>query len=169
MEDEVEAVVGHDPVPVGVQYFPARVPLVACDGVLSDEEAALAHEKTFKRKGLLLNDERILTAMEHSEKPRRLSYSKKKDGTISGDIASTQQFKRLKQYVFRLLQNMVDQIASGFVTPNPYTRGSSHNACTFCPYGAVCKPAEVEGRRNYQAMSAERFWEEIEKELKRNG
>jgi ATP-dependent helicase/DNAse subunit B len=59
---------------------------------------------------------------------------------------------------------MVTQIASGEVTPNPYTRGTSHDACSFCPYGAVCRKDTVQGRRNYKTMTAERFWDEIGKE-----
>ena len=71
--------------------------------------------------------------------------------------------------MFRVLETMVEDIASGDVTPNPYTRGSSHNACSFCPYGPVCHPDTVTGRRNYQAMKAQRFWEEIEKEMSTGG
>ena len=63
---------------------------------------------------------------------------------------------------------MVDDIASGNITPNPYTRGSSHNACRFCPYGSVCHAPTVEERRNYKMMSAQRFWEEVEKEMSKN-
>ena len=88
---------------------------------------------------------------------------------ISGDVASGAQFSLLKEYLFCLLGRMVNEIASGAVTPNPYTRGSSHNACTFCPYGSVCHQEEVEGRRNYKAMSPDRFWEEVEKEMRNRG
>ena len=64
---------------------------------------------------------------------------------------------------------MVDDIASGCVEPNPYTRGSRHNACAFCPYGAICHQETVEGRRDYAAMSPQKFWEEIEKEMSSHG
>ena len=53
--------------------------------------------------------------------------------------------------------------------PNPYTRGSAHDACRFCPYGPICHPAAVEGRRNYKMMDAQRFWEEIGKEMGEHG
>jgi hypothetical protein len=33
----------------------------------------------------------------------------------------------------------------------------------------VCNQSEVTLRRNYQAMSAKRFWEEIGKEMTENG
>jgi len=98
-----------------------------------------------------------------------LCCKRKKDGTLSGDLATAEQFRMLKSYIFLVLQRMVDEIASGRVAPNPYTRGTSHNACRFCPYAAVCHPDEVPDRRNYKTMSAQRFWEEIEKEVKRHG
>lgn len=169
LEDQGEAVLGKKPIPAGVQYFPARVPMLNSDGVLTDEEAAHFREKSWKRKGLLLSDDQILAAMEPGEKPVRLNYTRRKDGTVSGDLADRAQLRLLKAYVFCLLGQMVDDIASGCVDPNPYTRGSSHNACAFCPYGSVCHPAQVTGRRDYKTMSAERFWEEVGKEMNKNG
>ena len=153
----------------GVQYFPARVPIVALDGRADADEAEKERQKLWKRKGLLLSDESVLAAMEHTEKPFRLSYTRKKDGTISGDLADSQQLKLLKAYIFAILGKMVDDIASGCVEPNPYTRGGRHNACTFCPYGAVCHAATVEGRRDYAAITSQKFWEDIEKEMSSHG
>lgn len=169
LEEDGYELLGDNPVPAGVQYFPARVPTVSVDGRPDDNEALDAREKSWKRKGLLLAEEAVLNAMESSEKPVRLSYTKKKDGSISGDLADRQQLRLLKGYIFALLGKMVDDIASGCVEPNPYTRGSRHNACAFCPYGAICHQETVEGRRNYAAMSSQKFWEEIEKEMSSRG
>lgn len=160
---------GEDPIGAGVQYFPARVPLVSADGVLTDEQVQAAREKLWKRKGLLLSHENVLLAMENSDEPKRLPVSKKRDGSIQGDMADRAQFAMLKTYVFSLVGKLVDEIASGCVTPNPYTRGSSHNACAFCPYGAVCHSDGVEGRRDYKAITAQKFWEDIGKEADKHG
>ena len=169
LEQGGEAVVGEGSLAAGVQYFPARAPIVSAEGRMTDEEAKLARQKEWKRRGLLLHDEEVLQAMEPGDQITRLCCSRKKDGTISGDLASKKQLKMLEKYLFRLLKEMVDGIASGCVEPNPYTRGTSHNACTFCPYGAVCHQKTVAGRRNYKAMTAQRFWEEIEKEVGSDG
>ncbi len=157
------AIVGNRGVAAGVQYFPARVPLITADGKLSDAEAEEARRKEWKRRGLLLHDEAVLEAMD-PEESGRLCCTRKKDGTLSGDLADREQMKQLENYLFRLLEKMVEDIASGNVEPNPYTRGTSHDACTFCPYGTVCQKGTVTGRRNYKAMTAQRFWEEIGKE-----
>ena len=169
LEQEGTQLLGEAAVPAGVQYFPARVPLVSADGILSEEEATAAREKNWKRKGLLLNEENVLSAMEPGEKPKRLPYSRRKDGAISGDLADREHFDMLKSYVFNLVGQMVDEIASGKVAPNPYMRGSSHNACTFCPYAAVCHQEMLTECRNYAAVSAQRFWEEVEKEAMNRG
>ena len=168
LEQNGAEAVGDHAKAAGVQYFPARAPLVSADGRLTDEEAEQLRLKEWKRRGLLLQDEDVLAAMEPGEM-RRLCCSRKKDGTLSGDLATREQLRLLERYVFGILGDMVDNIASGDVTPNPYTRGTSHDACAFCPYGAVCHKASVAGRRNYKAMAADRFWEEVEKEVQRRG
>jgi ATP-dependent helicase/nuclease subunit B len=99
----------------------------------------------------------------------RLSCKRNKDGSLSGDLADRAQLKMLKTYLMRLLEKMVDEIASGNVEPNPYTRGTSHDACSFCPYAAVCHKHELESRRNYKTMTSQRFWEEVEEEVNRHG
>jgi len=168
LEDQGEKLVGRNSIPAGVQYFPARVPIVSADGPPTVNELGKMRDKTWKRKGLLLNDEDVLKAMEPGDVPRRMNYKRNSSG-ITGDIATSTQFHLLKKYVFALLGKMVDEIATGCVEPNPYTRGNSHNACVFCPYGAVCHSAEVTGRRNYKTMQSQKFWNEIEKEMKENG
>ena len=162
-------VVGSNPIPVGVQYFPARVPYVSADGCLTEEELEKARNKDRVRRGLLLKDEEILKAMEPGDEPVRLNYSVRKDGSLSGDLADREQLKLLKAYIMKILGRMVDEIASGNVEANPYTRGSSHSACAFCPYGTVCHEQQVSGRRNYEAMKADRFWQEIGKEMNPDG
>ena len=116
-----------------------------------------------------LPDDAVVNAMEPEGSPKRLSCKVDKNGVLTGDVAQREQLKLLKKYVFKVLRNMVHNIASGDVTPDPYTRGSAHNACSFCPYGAVCHRDEVAGRRNYKTMTAQRFWEEIGKEADEHG
>ena len=157
---------GNHPVPAGVQYFPARVPYLTTDGNMDDGAVEKERISQWKRRGLLLEDEAVLQAMEPGDHPQRLCYSIRKDGTYSGDLADREQLKQLEHYVFHILKKLVEDIASGNVEPNPYTRGSSHSACDFCPYGSICHRDSVEGRRNYKTMTAQRFWDEVGKELR---
>ena len=159
---------GENPIPAGVQYFPARVPYLLTEGAPEPEEMEIERRKLWKRQGLLLNDEAVLQAMEPGEEPKRLPIKLKK-GVLTGDLADREQLKLLKGFVFRVLAGLVEDIASGNVEPNPYTRGSAHDACRFCPYGSICHSANVAGRRNYKMMTAQRFWEEVEMEMKKHG
>ena len=169
LEQAGEAVLPGVRVGAGVQYFPARAPYVKTDGSMSEEEAQKARKKLWKRSGLLLSNEDSLVAMDPSEKMDTLCCERKKDGTLSGDLADREQLGLLKDYLMGYLAGMVEDIASGNIAANPYTRGTSHDACTFCPYGSICHKAEVEGRRNYKTMTAQRFWEEVERQVKTNG
>jgi len=169
LEQGGEAILDRDAKPAGVQYFPARVPVVSADNILTEDEAADLRTKEWIRKGLLLGDRNVLDAMDTTEQKARLCCSVNRCGDLTGDIATPEQFSQLKHYIFLLLRNMVDSIASGDVEPNPYTRGTSHNPCTYCPYGAVCHPEDVPGRRNYKAMSSKEFWNAIGEELNKNG
>ena len=167
LEQEGGELLGEKRIAAGVQYFPARVPYISLDG--AGESETKDRRANWKRRGLLLNDELSLKAMDPEEDLPRLSCKRKKDGTLTGDLADREQLKMLRQYVFTVLGNMVDEIASGKVEPNPYTRGTSHDACAFCPYGAICHKESVEGRRNYKTMTSQRFWEEIDREVKTHG
>ena len=167
LEQEGGQILGAQRIPAGVQYFPARVPYVSLDGAAEDE--ASERRRNWVRKGLLLSDELSLEAMDPGAEMSRLDCKRTKDGTLKGDLADRDQLRLLRKYVFSFLGDMVDRIASGEVEPDPYTRGNSHDACAFCPYGAVCHRDSVAGRRNYKTMEPERFWEEIGKEVSKGG
>jgi len=169
LKNSGEDLLGTRPIPAGVQYFPAKAPYLTADGKLTAEEAEKERQSHWKRQGLLLQDEAVLQAMEPGDTPLRMNYKVKKDGSLTGDLADREQLKQLEAYVFRYLAGMVADIASGNVEANPYTRGSSHSACDYCPYGGICHKTTVPGRRNYKTMSPEKFWEEIGKELSRHG
>ena len=160
---------GEDPVPAGVQYFPARVPLVSVESPTDTEEIVKKRDAVWKRSGLLLRQDDVLNAMEPGETPIRMPYKRKKDGTLSGDLADRSQLELLKKFVFRYLQKMVDDIASGNVAANPYTRDARKNACRFCPYGQICHKNDVTGRRVFEAISAERFWNDLTEEVRGHG
>lgn len=150
-------------VSAGVQYFPARVPYLSADATMTDEQAQKKRQPLWKRSGLLLADTASLHAMADDERMSMLGVSLK-DGTPSGNVADRVQLEKLRGYMMSVLAHMVDDIACGNVEANPYTRGSAHDACTFCPYGTICHEDTVPGRRDYRAMSAEEFWKTVEKE-----
>jgi ATP-dependent helicase/nuclease subunit B len=169
LEEKGSDLLGDNACSAGVQYFPARSPVISAGGKLDADEANAARSKEWKRKGLILANTDVIAAMEPEGAPKRLSCKTDKEGNLTGDIATGEQLKLLRDYIFRVLRRLIGEIAQGNVEPNPYTRGSAHSACTYCPYKAVCHYDRVLGRRNYKTMSAQRFWEEIGKEMEHSG
>lgn len=169
LEQSDSPLLGNAPVAAGVQYFPARAPVVSVENAVDETEAEKAREQCWKRSGLLLSEDAVLSAMASESTASRMPYKRKKDGTLTGDLADRKQFAVLKRFIYNYLQTMVDDIASGNVKANPYTRDARKNACRFCPYGEVCHKADVEGRRVFKAINAQRFWEDVEKEVNKHG
>ncbi|MCD7859792.1 MAG: PD-(D/E)XK nuclease family protein [Firmicutes bacterium] len=160
-----ESMLGRQPIPAGVQYFPARAPLLRAESKPDDEAAAELRRREWRRKGLLLDDAEVLAAMDSEGDYSRLGLKQSKDGALSGDLASREDLAVLERYVGAVLSELIASVASGDVSANPYTRGSAHDACAFCPYGEICRPASVPGRRNYKAMTAKEFWDGVRKKV----
>lgn len=169
LEENGEEILGNTRTSAGVQYFPARAPMKSSGGKVTQEEAEALHADHLKRKGLVLAEENVLQAMQPDGAPKRLSCKKNKEGQLQGDIATSEQLRQLKTYVFRYLSKLVDEIASGIVEPNPYIRGNEYGICMWCPYKSVCHYLYVKDKRIYKTMTSQRFWEEIGRELKQNG
>ncbi len=169
LEERGEELLGDNALGAGVQYFAARAPLISVNGSLTPEEAAKERESAWKRKGLILSDVDVIHAMDHTDGYSRLSCKENKNGDITGDIADRDRFKLLKKYVYTVVGKLVDEIASGNVEANPYTRGAGDGACVYCPYSCVCNPESVSGRRVYKAINAKQFWEDVERSVKEHG
>ena len=171
LEQGGEELLGNRPIPAGVQYFPAKYPVVSMDG-LSDEESVLKKRMTrdmLAHKGILLKRQDVLDAVEPEGAPRRMTAKIAEEDAKCKFVADKDQMKLLRKYVFHVIRKLIGQIASGNVDPNPYRRGNNHDACRFCAYRTVCNPATVTGVRNFEETDAQRFWEEIGKELNQDG
>lgn len=153
--------------PAGVLYFPARYDVESTKGRLSPEEAEKQHRKKLRRKGLLLDVEEVLQAMEPGTDPIYLPYNVSKNGERSGDLADERQLNLVEGHVRHTLGALADSVWSGTITPDPYWRGEEHNACRWCPYRAVCRVDSGElPLRKLRSVSKDEFWAALEKEAK---
>ncbi len=169
LEEGGQSLLGSPRVPAGVQYFPARAPYISASQNLTEEQLHKQRLSVRKRRGLLLADEDSFRAMDPTEKMETLCVDRNKAGELTGDLADRVQLGMLKTYLHGFLSGMVDDIASGNVAPNPYTRGNEDGVCKFCPYGAVCHKESVQQRRNFRAISDREFWQSIEQEVGEDG
>ena len=167
LEREGRAYFGYPIVPCGVLYQPARSVILRQDRNISDEKLKAALESELRRTGLVLGEPEVLRAMEHSalETPCYLPISVKKDGTLSGDIATAAQLGHLGRYVDRLLHQIAGEIARGNIDADPYVRGPQDSACTYCAFASACYFDESrDKRRQMHKTDSGEFWAMLEKE-----
>ena len=147
----------------GVLYFPARMEIKRTSNNPSQKDIADAQNALRKRKGMVLDDPIVLSAMEQAEKPVYMPFSFRRDGQTTGSVATTEQFSRLRDYLFGALERMTDEIASGLLAPNPYWRTDQENACRFCPYEDICHvKADVVKKRVRREVKSDEFWQKVE-------
>ena len=152
-------------VPAGVLYLPARDVILRRGRNISDEDLAQDLRRELRRSGMVLDEPEVLRAMEHSalENPCYLPISVKKDGQLSGSVASAARLGKLSRYVDKLLRQITRELRQGNIDADPCTRGPGDSACTYCPFAAACYFDEHHDRRNYlHKPKTEEFWKFID-------
>ena len=157
---------GHPIEPAGVLYLPARDTLLRRERDVTPEELAHDFQKEMTRSGLVLAEPQVLRAMEHSalEQPCYLPIRVKRDGQLSGGLASAEQLGALSRHVDRQLREILREMASGTVDADPCCRSAEETACRFCEFASACHFEEGRGSdrlRYIRPVAEEKFWEEL--------
>lgn len=149
--------------PAGVLYVPGRSDMVRLEPGEGTEQAEAEQRRLLRRKGLVLDDEAVLHAMEaYTDQPRYLPVQIKKDA-LCGDLASPAQLKLLEGFVTGQVETMLRALLSGKTAPNPVDHGPADSACRYCDYAAAChKDVCAVQPRRFAEVSAEQFWQELE-------
>ncbi len=152
-------------VPAGVLYVPARDVLLSAPEKLSDEEILKEKAKKLRRSGLLLSEEEVLRAMEHSPEPVYLPVKLNRSGEYAGDsLATAEQLSALSRYMEGLLTRMAGELRRGSIAADPWFRSENENACLTCDYFNACHFDEkTEGWHYKASVKAPDFWERLEK------
>ncbi len=154
-------------VPAGVLYMPARDVILRRGRDIGDEELEKDLRKELRRSGLVLDEPEVLRAMEHSalEDPCYLPISRKKDGSLTGSLASAAQLGKLSRYVDRILRQIARELEQGNIDADPCWRGPGKTACAYCPFAAACNFDESRDRWHYlHKPKTEEFWAFIDRE-----
>lgn len=161
---------GKEIVPAGVLYLPARDAVVVGSRAMTEEERRKAVDRELKRRGLVLDDPDVLSAMERpgEEGVRFLPIKvSSKTGAITGDaLVSAERLGKLEKHIRKILDDIGCELAAGNITADPFWRGPEQNACRYCDYADACHFEDGHGgdcRRWLPKVKADKFWEQIEK------
>ncbi len=156
----------------GILYLPAREAIIRGSRTMSDEELRKKVDKELVRSGLVVDDPKVLDAMEERGEngyrflPLRVSRT---TGQITGEaLASAEQLGKLGKHVQRVLEDICQELAGGSIAADPFWRGPEKNACRFCDYAAACHFEPGRGgdcKRWLPHVSAQEFWEQIKEEV----
>lgn len=149
----------------GVLYVPAKIPMVAAQTKLPEDKVLAERDKMLTRRGMLLNDAEVISAMEHTDGSYKyLPVRQTADGILSGDVCSSSQLQDLDSFAMKKLADMVDDIAGGEVKANPISRGPNRTTCKYCPMRFACHKDACGVSYRYKAqVTAEEFWSKIKK------
>ena len=158
---------GHEIVPAGVLYTPAREPMLRCARDTEPEKIEKALKKELRRSGMVLEDPAVLQAMEHSalESPCYLPIAVKRDGAVTGSLASAEQLGKLSKYVDHILHEITQEVFAGNIDADPYARTPQQSACTYCEFASACHFENGCGsdRMEYiKATKNDEFWQHID-------
>jgi len=162
---------GADAEPAGALYFHVHRPTLTLANAIAPEQAAFETFRSFKMRGLVLDDEeaaRLMdTALDKGISPiAPLEW--KTDGTLSkrSAAADARRWSLLRKYVREKMAELGAGIGGGVVSASPYRR-KKETPCSFCRFKPVCAfDPELEGNeyRLLPALTEEEAWERIERE-----
>ena len=126
--------------PAGVLYFGANVPTVTLDAELPPDEVERQVVSKLSRRGLLLDDKDVLSAMERELSGKYLPVKIKKDGSFggAGALCTLEGFGKLLGSIEETVRDIGREIRSGNASAHPMKQ-KKHDACAHCPLGPVCR------------------------------
>ena len=147
-------------IPAGILYYHIDDPLIEKKGEMTPEEINQKIVAELCTKGLVNSDEHIIHMMdadfERSSDVIPVSRTAGGEFTKAASVASSEQFKRISDYVNHKIATMGREILTGEIAASPYGDGKS-SACTYCQYHAVCGFDErMSGAKTRQASNMDR-------------
>ena len=149
--------------PAGVLYMPANRPSATAKQGDKKEKLEKDSLRMLRMDGLILNDAEVVAAMEPDGKGRFLPVTLK-DGVPSGadHLVTGCELEQIFGYIRSLIENMAKELRKGEITAIPLS-GGSYDACTWCPYGAVCGHERDDPLREVEKWDRGAVMEELSK------
>ncbi|MGN0522342.1 MAG: PD-(D/E)XK nuclease family protein [Eubacterium sp.] len=128
-------------IPAGVLYMHSSRKVFSFD---SQRDAGSKIEKkendTFRMKGIVLDDTdgEIPQAMEHDLGGRYIPVKMKKNGELTGSLATLEELGRIHKKINSLIAQMGMELHNGFITQRPVKNSHHKHTCVFCDYSDIC-------------------------------
>ena len=145
LADGGQAHYGHEIVPAGIMYIPARTPMLSADSALDGEALLAERSKELRRSGLLLDNEALKEAWEHGNDKRYIPIKIRYGKPAPDSLASLERLGLLNRHIRRTLAGMAKELRAGSITADPFFRSQSDNACLRCDYRGACRFTEGQG------------------------
>ena len=132
-----------DIMPAGVFYFSLLDQMIKTDKRISEEEIEDEIRKSFKMKGLIVADVKIIQMNDKNLKsgsskmvPAGLTTSVEINKRYTNGIES-EKFKILQKYIDVIIKQIGKEILSGKIDINPYNK-KGRTPCKYCSYRSIC-------------------------------
>ncbi len=128
------------PIPAGVVYLSSAIPKTALKDFSATEQDVMdASEQNLLRSGIILDDDRIIQAMSHSESRDILMGITKKDGRFVGKpLISSEEFGELYSKIRKTLTDIGERIYEGIADCKPLEL-SGTDPCKYCTVKQMCR------------------------------
>ena len=138
--------------PAGILYMPSSVKAVETSIETDRSSVTSILEKSLKMSGLLLEDERILHAMEEELAGKYIPATTVKSGKLSASskVKSKKEMEHIAKIVDENIVKMGEALTKGEIAPLP-VRGSGMMPCEYCDYQVLCKNKGTTNYRNIKA------------------
>ena len=132
-----------DTVPAGIMYVPANNSGEQLGRNASAEDVEKQRLANGRMNGMLLEDEKIIDAMEEGCEGRFINAFIDKKGQLQGTLLSYEGFRLLHEKIDSMLTEMGLSLHDGEIAAVPVMGTSSYNhTCTYCDYKDICRRTE---------------------------
>ena len=155
-------------IPAGVLYMHSSRNVFSFDSRKSAiNEIDGEESSSFKMKGIVLDDGSgdIARAMEHSLAGKYIPVKEKKDGELTGKLASLEELGKIHKKINSLVTQMGMELHSGNISHNPIQDKNHKNTCEYCDYQDVCSNRRSIEKRILPELTEEEVKEELSKEF----
>lgn len=124
--------------PAGILYVPAKNGGETLGRGADDAAIEKQRLKNGRMNGLLLEDEKILNAMEDGIKGVYIDASVNAKGELKGAFLSLKEFELLHRRIDEILIKTGSDILGGRISASPSDMAGKKDICEHCDYAAVC-------------------------------